>query len=66
MTKSSGGSINFKVLLDNQATLYVFKKNSLVSNIRAKSKARTIGGIDGRRPGMSTEQIFDIPHVRVG
>ena len=32
-TKLSGGNHSFKVLLDDQATLHVFKVEALVSNI---------------------------------
>ena len=41
----------YKTLLDNQATLHVFKNEALVSNIRASRKV-SIDGIDGRRTGM--------------
>ena len=58
MTKLSGGNNDFKVLLDNQATLHVFKNEALLSNFRPNGKAWTIGGIDGNQSGMSTEQIL--------
>ena len=66
MTKLSGGNNCFKVRLDNQATLHVFKNEVLVSNIHPNDRARNIGGIDDSQSGMSTEQICGIQHVEVG
>ena len=51
--------------MDNQATLHVFKNEALVSYIRPNGKASNKDGIDGRQSGMSTEQIGDIPYLRV-
>ena len=65
MTHLIGEHNMFKVLLDNQATLHVFKNEALVSNIRAGRKA-SIGGIDGSQSGMSTFKVCDIPYVGVG
>ena len=53
MTRLLGEHTIFKVLLENQATLHVFKNNSLVSNIRAEGNA-SIGGIYGSQTGMTT------------
>ena len=65
MTNLSERNHMFRVLLGNQATLHVFKNEAMVSNNRANWKPRNIGGIDGIQSGMSAEQIWDIPYVRV-
>ena len=46
MTHLFGEHNMFKVLLDNQETLHVFKNKALVSNNRAGRRA-SIGGIGG-------------------
>ena len=43
----------FKVLLNSQATLYVFKIETLVPNIRDSKKA-SIGGLDRSQTAVST------------
>ena len=64
VTRLVGRHNIFTVILDNQATLYVFKNEALESNIRANRKANT-GGINGCQTGMSTVQVCAIPYVVV-
>ena len=64
MTRLIGEQNMLKVLLDNHATLHVFKNEVLVSNIRAGRKT-SFGGIGGSKSGMSTIQVCDIAYVGV-
>ena len=49
----------FKAVLDNKATLHIFKNGHVVTNTRLSNKKTNIGGIDGTQAGVSTDQAFD-------
>jgi len=63
LVTGSGRLSMHEVLLDNQASLHVFKNESLVSNIVAMKHSKEIGGIDGTQSAMATEYKCTIPVI---
>ena len=66
LVTGAGGRSLHEVLLDNQASLHVFKNDALVNNIVPMKQSKDIGGIDGTHSGMSTAYKCTIPGIGKG